>query len=107
MATKSYNVILAKRADVMLVLHTDFLVRVSPAAARRLVSDFKRVKTRLAENPYQFPFADDLDVPGVAPNMYRKCYFYGRYKALFLIDGSDVFVDAVIDCRQENMDIFQ
>jgi len=106
MATKKYNVILAERADTMLLLHTEFLAQASPAAARRLISEFKKVKQRLNKDPLQFPFADELDVPGIANKTYRKCFFYGRYKAIFLVEDNDVFIDAIIDCRQENADIF-
>ena len=103
---KKYNVSLARRADIMLLLHTEFLARVSLAAARRLLTDFKRINARLADNPYQFPFADDLDVPGIPPDTYRKCLFSRRYKALFLIEGNDVNIDVIIDCRQENRGLF-
>ena len=102
MARKTFNVILAERADRMLLVHTEFLAQVSPAAARRLISEFKKVKQRLNKDPYQFPFADELDVPGISQKTYRKCLFFGRYKALFLITDNDVFLDAIIDCRQKN-----
>jgi len=102
MANKKHDVTLAKRADMMLLLHTEFLARVSPSAARRLIAEFKKVKNRLSENPFQFPYADDRDVPDITPETYRKCLFYGRYKALFIIEESNVFIDAIIDCRQEN-----
>ena len=106
MRKRKYSVELSRRAERMLLSHTEFLARVSPAAARRLVSSLREVKVRLADNPYQFPCADELDVPGIPPETYRKCLFYGRYKALFVIEGNDVFVDAVIDCRQENKNLF-
>ena len=106
MARKTYNVIIAKRADTMLLMHTEFLAKASPTAARRLISEFKKVKQRLNKDPFQFPFADDLDVPGIAPRAYRKCLFYGRYKAIFLVENNDIFIDAIIDCRQDNTDIF-
>jgi len=106
MAKRLYNVILAERSDTMLLLHTEFLAQASPAAARRLISEFKKATKRLSENPFQFPFADEIDAPGIVQGTYRKCFFYGRYKALFLVDGNNVFVDAVIDCRQENANLF-
>ena len=107
MAIKKYNVILAKRADIMLLLHTEFLARASSFAARRLISDFIKAKNKLAKNPFQFPFADEIDAPGITPEVYRKCLFFGRYKALFIIEDNNVFVDAIIDCRQENTDLYQ
>ena len=90
----------------MLLLHTEFLARLSLAAARRLVECSEEAKVRIADNPYQFPFADELDAPGTPSGTYRKCLFFGRYKALFLIEGDGVFIDAIIDCRQENSALF-
>jgi plasmid stabilization system protein ParE len=106
MTKNNYCINLSRRAEGMLLQHTEFLARVSPAAARRLISSSKEAKNKLADNPYQFPFADELDVPGIPPKTYRKCLFAGRYKALFLIEENDVFIDAVIDCRQENKNLF-
>ena len=106
MAHNKYNVTLARRVERMLMAHTEFLSRVSVAAARRLLVDFKKKTRLLAANPQQFPFADELDAPGIPPQTYRKCIFDERYKALYLIEGTDVFIDAVIDCRQENKNLF-
>ena len=106
MTQKTYNVVIARRADRMLLSHTEFLIRVSIDAARRLLFDFRKATKRLAENPYQFPFADELDAPGIPPEMYRKCLFENRYKALFLIENNDVFIDAIIDCRQDNRNLY-
>ena len=105
MAKKKHNVILADRADSMLIMHTKFLAQVSPNAAHRLLSEFKSVRQKLIEDPLQFPFADEFDVPGIAYKTYRKCLFYGRYKAVIIIEDNDVYIDAVIDCRQENENI--
>ena len=106
MKNQKYNITLARRADRMLIMHTEFLARVSTSAARRLLADFKKVTRLLADNPFQFPYADDIDVPGIPPEMYRKCVFDGRYKALYLIENEDVYIDVVIDCRQENKDLY-
>jgi len=101
-----YRVRLARHADTMLLSHTKFLANVSPPAARKLVSDFKKAKNKLAKDPNQFPFADEFDALGIPQKTYRKCIFYGRYKALFLIENDNVYIDAIIDCRQENKNIF-
>lgn len=107
MAHKKYNIILARRADRMLISHTDFLAQVSPSAARRLLGSFRKIMNLLADNPFQFPIADALDVPNIPPETYRKCLFDGRYKALFLVEDDNVYIDAVIDCRQENSNLFE
>jgi len=106
MTRKKYNVILAEQADRMLLLHIEFLARVSTTAARKLISDFKNLKKKLSLDPLLYPYADNLDVPGIPPDTYRKSIFYGRYKALFLIENNKVYIDAIIDCRQENKDIY-
>lgn len=106
MPSKKYHVELAKRADAMLLWHTEFLARVSPKAAGKLLAEFIKAISELSSNPYRFPFADDIDAPGLPPMTYRKCYFYERYKAIFLIEDNDVFIDAIVDCRQENNNLY-
>ena len=106
MAQKPYNVILSRRADGMLLFHTEFLARVSTVGARKLLAAFKKASGMLEDNPLVFAFADEADAPGIPPETYRKCIFYERYKALFLVEDSNVYVDVIIDCRQENKDLF-
>jgi len=106
MTRKKYNVILSRRADRMLIMHTEFLTQASIAAAIKLLNDFKKAINYLSDNPFQYPYADELDVSGIPPETYRKCIFDKRYKALYLIEGDDVYIDAVIDCRQENTDLY-
>lgn len=101
-----YKVILSRRSDHMLITHTEFLAQVSLNAARRLLSDFQKAVQNLEDNPFQYPYADEWDAPGIPLNTYRKCLFDGRYKALFLVEGKAVYIDAIIDCRQENKNLF-
>jgi plasmid stabilization system protein ParE len=106
MTKRKHKVILSERADVMLLNHTTFLAKVSTFAARRLISDFKAVTANISRNPEQSPYADELDVPGIPYRTYRKSVFSGRYKALFFIEDNTVYIDAIIDCRQDNNNIF-
>jgi plasmid stabilization system protein ParE len=105
MVKGNYHVSLAQRADIMLLSHAEFLANVNPDAARRLLAEFKKISARLSDNPFQFPFADDFDVPNIPAETYRKCFFEDRYKVLFLVEDEDVYIDVIIDCRQENQDI--
>ena len=86
-----YNVIFSRRSDKMLLSHTEFLARISPAAARKMLAEFNKLAARLAENPLLFPFADELDAQGIPPEMYRKAFFSNRYKALFTVQDSTVY----------------
>ena len=79
MSNQKYEVSLSHGAERMLLQHTEFLAQVNHTAAHRLINSLKKVKNRLTDNPYQFPFADDLDVPGIPAETYRKCLFEKRY----------------------------
>jgi plasmid stabilization system protein ParE len=103
--SKKYSVIVVPAAYKMLFDHVEFLWQVSPSAADRLDLSYKKSLARLADNPFQFPIADELDAPNLPPDTYRKCLFEKRYKALFLVRESEVFVIAVIDARRENKEL--
>lgn len=83
----------------MLVRHARFLANVSVPAAKGLTKDYSEVLDALEDNPYQFPLETEEELP---PGQYRKALFYKRYKALFTVEGKNVYVDAVLDCRQDN-----
>ncbi|MCL1908697.1 MAG: hypothetical protein FWG12_04945 [Holophagaceae bacterium] len=100
-----YKVTVDRKAREQFSGHVKFLKRESINAAKRLVSSYKKSIARIADNPFQFPFADELDVPNMPLKTYRKCLFEERYKALFQVGEGEVFVDAVIDSRMENIDL--
>ena len=102
---KKYNVTVDPIAYEMLLDHSDFLWQVSPHAADRLELSFKKSLNRIADNPFQFPYADEIDFPNLSPDTFRKCLFEGRYKALFRLEGNEAFIVAVIDSRMENIDL--
>ena len=96
---KAYRIILASRVRIQLLNHIQFLSKVSLPAARRLRSSFKEIIARIGENPFQFPvdpIFEDLNFP------YRKALFEKRYKVLFTVSDNVVFIDSVVDCRQNN-----
>jgi plasmid stabilization system protein ParE len=84
---KKYKVILDPDSKEMFSGHVRFLKRDSPNAAHRLVLSYKKSIARIADNPFQFPIADELDIMGIPPDTYRKCLFGGHYKALFRLEG--------------------
>ena len=93
-----YEVIVSRCADEMLIRHASFLARVSVPAAEKMVSEFELILDSLEENPYQHPVDNDCNLP---KGVYRKALFCKWYKALFIVNDSKVFLDAVIDCRQD------
>ena len=93
----NYTVIAANRVDSQLIQHIRFLAQVSISAARRFRKEYAEILDRLEENPYQFPWETDPNLP---ENLYRKALFASWYKALFIIENNKVYLDAVVDCRQ-------
>ena len=92
-----FNVVLSDKVSEHLLQHIEFLSRVSIPAVKRFRRSFSDVLTRLSDNPFQFPFEMD---PCLPEGMYRRALFSERYKALFLVSDTTVFLDAVVDCRQ-------
>ena len=98
-----YTVIFASRVDSHLLKHTEFLARVSIPAAKAFRNAFAQVLEDLATNPLRFPMETDQNLP---EGLYRKALFAKRYKALFSVAGSNVYLDAVIDCRQDTRQLY-
>ncbi|MPN51684.1 hypothetical protein SDC9_199333 [bioreactor metagenome] len=97
----NYRVVVSRRADTMLVQHVKFLANVSVKAAKRLVTEYGALLDTLEHSPFQFPVEEDYNLPQGA---YRKALFCKWYKALFSVGGDRVYLDAILDCRQDNAD---
>ena len=96
-----YTVIVSRRADEMLIRHARFLAQVRVSAAKRMTAEFEQVLDTLEQNPFQFPPETDYDLPD---GIYRKALFSKWYKTIFSVAGDTVYLDAVLDCRQDNTD---
>ena len=96
-----YTVIVSRRADEMLIRHARFLAQVRVSAARRMAAEFEKILDTLEKNPFQFPPETDYDLPD---GFYRKALFSEWYKAVFSVSGDTVYLDAILDCRQNNTD---
>lgn len=92
-----YRVEIAGRVDAMLLGHIEFLARVSIPAAKAFRNAYAEIVREIGANPFQFPAETDPNLPD---GLYRRALFAKRYKALFIVEGSTVFLDAVVDCRQ-------
>ena len=92
-----YKVIVSRHIAEMLLLHTSFIAQVSSEAAKRFVAQYEHVIDRLEENPLQFQEDTAFD----NPDGYRRAVFAKWYKCLFIVEGDTVYVDSVVDCRQD------
>ena len=97
-----YRVQIHPRVGAQLSRHAEFISRVSRAAAQRFRSDFAEMLRRMQDNPYQFPLCNDPNLP---VNFYRKALFGKWYKVIFYIEDTNIFVDAVADCRSDECGI--
>ena len=95
---KKYNVIIQDRAVEMLVHHARFLAQASEAAADRLTEEFVKKAKTLEIMPERCPW---LFSPYIPAHKYRKIIFEKHYMLIFQVIGDIVYIDAMIDCRQD------
>jgi len=95
---KKYRVVIQDRAAEMLVHHARFLAQVSEAAANRLTEEFVKETKTLEIVPERCPWLFD---PNIQDHKYRKLIFEKHYMLLFQVIDAVVYVDAMMDCRQD------
>lgn len=94
---KQYQIVVSGRATRTLVSHASFLAQVSPNAAQRLTESFKKAANSLEEMPQRCPwFVGDY----IPRNTYRYILFEKRYMILFQVKDDVVYIECVLDCRQ-------
>ena len=95
---QKYNVEIFDRAKSMLGAHVRFLAQKSPSVARnmktRLLNAIRSLSAMLERNPF-------FDGEFVPPNKYHKMVDDDRYLLLYQIRGGKVYVDYIIDGRQD------
>jgi plasmid stabilization system protein ParE len=74
------------------------VARVSPAAAREIKTRLLASIRSLADMPERYPFLDEEHIPR---GKYRKMLVESRYLVLYQIKGRTVYVDYILDCRQD------
>ncbi|CUH97389.1 hypothetical protein P22_3517 [Propionispora sp. 2/2-37] len=95
---RSYTVIISGEATQRLVAHARFLAQVNEAAALRLIEFFRETAKSLEQFPERNPgLADPLIIAG----KYRKLLLEKRYLLVYQIKETFVYVDAVVDTRQD------
>ncbi|MGE4273509.1 MAG: type II toxin-antitoxin system RelE/ParE family toxin [Desulfitobacterium sp.] len=95
---KRYIVVISDEAAQMLVSHARFLAQVSEHAAMRLIQTFE-VKAKSLE---QFPERNSWLVDPLIPSgKFRKLLLEKRYLLVYQIKGNTVYIDAVVDTRQD------
>jgi len=93
-----YKVIVSDRARQMLAGHVRFLAQKSPTAARKIKNDLMDAIRSLSAMPERFPF---LDAEFIPINKYHKLFVEKWYLILYQIKDQMVYVDYIVDCRQD------
>ena len=93
-----YNVIISERAMQMLVSNVAFVSQVSINAGQRLTDEFEKTANSLEFMPQRCSWLSGEYIP---KNQYRYILFEKRYMLIFQIIDNNVYVDYVVDCRQD------
>ena len=93
-----YKVIISERAKEALGLHLRFLAQVSRPAAVQLKKRLLAQLRSLQEMPQRYPFFVSDYIPA---NKYHKLHVENWYLVLYQIRDDTVYVDWIVDCRQD------
>lgn len=93
-----YQVVVSERAAQMLVSHAAFLAQVSPEAAEHLTAAFETAAASLSSMPQRCPWLSGDFIP---KHVYRFLLFEKRYLLIFQIRDMGVYIDFIVDCRQD------
>lgn len=93
-----YKVIISDRAQRMLASHIGFLAKVSKKAAAEKKKELMQALRSLKHMPNRFPFFNEAYIPS---NKYHKMYVENWYMILYQVQDDTVYVDYILDCRQD------
>jgi plasmid stabilization system protein ParE len=93
-----YKVIVSNRARQMLAGHVRFLAQKSPTVAHKIKNDLMDAIRSLHQMPERFPF---LEAEFIPPNKYHKMFAEKWYLILYQVKDQAVYVDYIMDCRQD------
>ncbi len=96
-ANEEYNVIVSQLAAEMLLTHVRFLANVGEESAEKLIEEFGNCAKSLEVFPDRNPWISDLSLP---IHKYRKLIFMKRYFVIYQIKSDRVYIDYIVDCRQ-------
>lgn len=93
-----YKVIISDRAKEMLGMHIRFLAQANKPAAVKLKNRLVEEIRSLQDMPQRYPFFNENYIPA---NKYHKLYAENWYLVLYQVKDDTVYVDWIVDCRQD------
>ncbi|MHB1407231.1 MAG: type II toxin-antitoxin system RelE/ParE family toxin [Desulfitobacteriaceae bacterium] len=96
--TPQYKIVVSDRSRQMLANHVRFMAQKSPSAASRAKNELMDAIRSLHKMPERFPF---LEAEFIPTNKYHKMFVEKWYLILYQIKDQTVYVDYIVDCRQD------
>jgi plasmid stabilization system protein ParE len=96
--TPHYRVIVSNRFHQMLADHLRFLAQENPSIALKLKNELMDAVRSLGQMPQRYPYLQAQFIP---PNKYHRMLVAKRYLVLYQIKAQTVYVDYIVDCRQD------
>ncbi len=95
--SKVFNVEVSPMVNDRMFDHFEFLAQVNISAAEKLLDGIIKDIQSLEHMPYRNPV---YDRPYLPSGKYRYMISCARYRIVYTIEGMNVFVDDIQDCRQ-------
>lgn len=93
-----YKIIVSDHARQMLATQVRFLAEKSPDAARKTKNKLLHAIRSLARMPERYSF---LEADFIPSNKYHQMFVEKWYLVLYQIQDEIVYVDFIVDCRQD------
>jgi len=93
-----YNIVISDKARKQIGQHVLFVSNVNKESARKLKVRIINQLGSLSEMPRRYPY---LNVENIEKNHYRKMPLENWYLVIYHIIDNTVFIDYVLDCRQD------
>ncbi|WP_418790866.1 type II toxin-antitoxin system RelE/ParE family toxin [Phosphitispora sp. TUW77] len=93
-----YKVIVSDRARQMLAGHVQFMAQKNPSVAREVKNQLMDAIRSLHQLPERYPF---LNAEFIPLNKYHKMFVEKWYLVLYQIKDQIVYIDYIVDCRQD------
>ncbi|WP_367567941.1 type II toxin-antitoxin system RelE/ParE family toxin [Lacrimispora sp.] len=95
---QKYKVMISGRVKKMLETHIRFMMQVHKESAVAKKKQIISALCSLSKMPKRFPFFGEMYIP---PNKYHKMFIEKSYLVLYQIQDDIVYVDYILDFRQE------
>ena len=94
---RKYTVLVSPKAKEMPDEHIDFLAQVNAASARKKKDEIMKGLRSLSDMPARFPL---FESEYIKSGKYHKMYIENWYLVLYQIIDDTVYVEYIIDCRE-------